>query len=161
MNREDLSILNSLLEGTERNVSRLANAAAFLYDCLDRVCWVGFYLSDEKGDLYLGPFIGKPACTIIRKGRGVCGTSAVEKRTVIVPDVTKFPGYISCDAAAKSEVVVPIFEGNEVLAVLDIDSGETGRFTEDGPAGDEIRLLEEAVKGIIPTGGRLQTLSRV
>ncbi|MDY5331593.1 MAG: GAF domain-containing protein [Porcincola intestinalis] len=150
MNHEDIDTLASLLEGTKHAVSRLSNAAAFINGCLDDVCWVGFYLCDESGDLYLGPFQGKPACIQIKRGRGVCGTALAENRTVIVPDVREFPGYISCDAAAMSEVVIPMHDGNgNVIAVLDIDSSTAGRFTQDGSAGQEINILEEIAELIL------------
>lgn len=150
MNNEDINTLASLLEGTKHAVSRLANAAAFLDEELEDVCWVGFYLCDREGNLYLGPFQGKPACIRIQRERGVCGTALAEDRTVIVPDVRKFPGYISCDAAAMSEVVIPMHDGNgNVIAVLDIDSSTVGRFTQDGPAGQEINILEEIAELIL------------
>ena len=154
MNNEDINTLVSLLDGTEHAVSRLANAAAMIDECLDDVCWVGFYLCDEEGNLYLGPFQGKPACIRIKRGRGVCGTALAEDRTEVVPDVREFPGYISCDASAMSEVVIPMHDryGN-VIAVLDIDSSAVSRFTEDGPAGEEIRILEKAAECIIFTSG--------
>ncbi len=150
MNYEDINTLASLLAGTEHTVSRLANAASFLNECLDDVCWVGFYLCDEEGNLYLGPFQGKPACIRIKRGSGVCGTALAEDRTVVVPDVREFPGYISCDAAAMSEVVIPMHnrDGN-VVAVLDIDSSTVGRFTEGDSAGEEIEILTEIAKHVL------------
>ncbi len=150
MNKADARLLVNLLEGTDRSVSRLANAAAFLNDRLDDVCWVGFYLCDEEGNLYLGPFQGKPACIRIQSGHGVCGTALAEDRTVVVPDVREFPGYISCDAAAMSEVVIPMHnkDGN-VVAVLDIDSSTVGRFTEGGSAGEEIEILKEIAELVL------------
>jgi L-methionine (R)-S-oxide reductase len=150
MDQNDILTMSALLEGTERLISRLSNAAAFINDHMKDVCWVGFYLCDEQGDLYLGPFQGKPACIRIKRGKGVCGTVLSEDRTVIVPDVTEFPGYLSCDATAKSEVVIPLHDSSgEVAAVLDIDSSMTGRFTEAGAAGEEIRVLEAAAECIL------------
>ena len=150
MKYEDINTLASLLAGTEHTVSRLANAASLLNECLDDVCWVGFYLCDEEGNLYLGPFQGKPACIKIQRGRGVCGTALAENRTVVVPDVREFPGYISCDAAAMSEVVIPMHkkDGN-VVAVLDIDSSTVGRFTEGDSAGEEIEILTEIAERVL------------
>ena len=147
MTEKELPILRSLLSNCPHTISLLSNAAAFLYEQLDDVCWAGFYLVDEKGDLYLGPFQGKVACVSISAGKGVCGTSLSEKRTVIVPDVSLFPGYISCDADARSELVIPVKdnEGN-IIAVLDIDSGSKGRFSEDETKISEINILEKAVK---------------
>ena len=150
MNNEDVKLLKALLHGTDNLVSRLSNASAFINEALPDVCWVGFYLVNENGDLYLGPFQGKPACIRIKRGKGVCGTALSEDRTVIVPDVTEFPGYLSCDATAKSEVVIPLHDSSgEVAAVLDIDSSMTGRFTEAGAAGEEIRVLEAAAECIL------------
>lgn len=150
MSSEDINSLIRLLEGTDQTVSRLANAAAFISERMEDVCWVGFYLCDEKGDLYLGPFQGKPACIRIRRGSGVCGAALAENRVVVVPDVRKFPGYISCDAAAMSEVVVPVHDrAGNVVAVLDIDSAAVGRFTEDGASGEEIKVLSQAAECVL------------
>ncbi len=147
MTEKDLLSLEALLSNSSHQVSLLSNAAAFLYEKLGDVCWVGFYLVDDKGDLYLGPFQGRPACVSISRGKGVCGTSLAEGRTLIVPDVSKFPGYISCDAEARSEIVIPIKDNKgNVRAVLDIDSSSTGRFSEEEPAKTEIALLEKAAE---------------
>lgn len=150
MNYEDINTFTSLLDGTEHTVSRLANAAAFLNERLDDVCWVGFYLCDKEGNLYLGPFQGKPACIQIQRGRGVCGAALAEDRVVAVPDVRECPGYISCDAAAMSEVVIPMHnKDGYVAAVLDIDSSTPGRFTEGGSAGEEIEILAEIAERVL------------
>jgi len=121
--------LRALTDGVENTVTNLANAAALLYHSLDNINWAGFYLLD--GDrLLLGPFQGKPACTVIPVGKGVCGTAAAEGRTQLVADVHAFPGHIACDSASNSEIVVPLFKDGAVAGVLDIDSPVLSRFTE-------------------------------
>ncbi len=133
--------LSSLLEGETNRVANLSNASALLNQFLDRINWVGFYLLEENGELVLGPFQGLPACVRIPLGKGVCGTAAKSKQTMRVPDVHQFPGHIACDAASRSEIVVPILKEGKVIGVLDIDSPELDRF-------DEIdeKMLEEFVK---------------
>lgn len=121
--------LVSLLEGERNQIANLSNASALLNQFFDRVNWVGFYLT-EGDELVLGPFQGLPACVRIPFGRGVCGTSAKERKTVLVADVHQFPGHIACDAASQSEIVVPIIKDGQVLGVLDIDSPEKNRFDE-------------------------------
>lgn len=151
MNNEDVKSLEALLSGTDRLVSILSNAAAFINEALSDVCWVGFYLVNEDGDLYLGPFQGKPACINIKNGRGVCGSAASENRTVVVPDVRLFPGYISCDAAAMSEAVIPLHDKEgKVAAVLDIDSATVGRFSDENS--DEIKALQAVDRFIFSDG---------
>ena len=109
--------------------SNLANIAALLGSCLQRVNWVGFYLWDpERQALVVGPFQGLPACTIIPAGKGVCGAAVQTRQTQVVPDVALFPGHIACDSASRSEIVVPLIRGPEVLGVLDVDSPERNRF---------------------------------
>ena len=130
------SQLESLIDGVPYRIADLANASALLWQTLDRLNWAGFYLMDE-GKLVLGPFQGKPACIQIALGRGVCGTAAAEERTVRVEDVHLFPGHIACDCASNSEIVVPIRSRGRVVAVLDLDSPERGRFTEEDQAGLE------------------------
>jgi GAF domain-containing protein len=110
-----------------------------LYHSLDAVNWAGFYLFDGT-ELVLGPFHGKPACIRIAIGRGVCGTSAAEKRTVVVPDVEVFPGHIACDAASRSEVVVPMIRAGVLVGVLDVDSPVADRFSQ-----NDVALLEAVV----------------
>jgi len=107
----------------------LSNAAALIDYFLADVNWVGFYITKED-TLFLGPFQGRPACTRIRFGQGVCGTAAAEKKTLSVDDVDAFPGHIACDSDSKSEIVVPIVKGGTVFGVLDIDSPLEGRFDE-------------------------------
>ena len=136
-NYEELnSQLESLIDGVPYRIADLANASALLWQTLDRLNWAGFYLMDE-GKLVLGPFQGKPACIQIALGRGVCGTAAAEERTVRVEDVHLFPGHIACDCASNSEIVVPIRSRGRVVGVLDLDSPERGRFTEEDQAGLE------------------------
>lgn len=122
--------LTSLMEGCGHALPTLANAAALLCQELPGLNWAGFYL--RKGDrLLLGPFQGKPACTEILFGRGVCGTAAQTGRTQRVPDVHAFPGHIACDSASRSELVVPILRGDgRLLGVLDLDSPLPDRFSE-------------------------------
>lgn len=122
--------LKALLEGESNKIANLSNAAALLNQFMDRVNWVGFYLT-ENTELVLGPFQGLPACVRIPFGRGVCGTSAEQKATVLVEDVHQFPGHIACDAASQSEIVVPMVKKDgTLLGVLDIDSPEKSRFDE-------------------------------
>src|SRR3990172_535084 len=106
--------LKSLLTRKENLISNLSNFTATIKQAFDKVSWVGFYLFDGK-ELYLGPFQGKVACTIIQLGKGVCGAAAQQRKTIIVPDVNKFPGHIFCDADSKSEIVVPIFHKDNSL----------------------------------------------
>jgi GAF domain-containing protein len=120
--------IEGLLKGETDLVANLANVAAALKEQFGWL-WVGFYLVKE-GELVLGPFQGPVACTRIRKGRGVCGTSWAEGKTLIVPDVEAFPGHIACSSLSRSEIVVPIFKNGEVVAVLDADSAELATFDE-------------------------------
>ena len=120
-------------------VSNLSNAAAVLAN-YENINWCGFYLV-EGDNLYLGPFQGEPACTLIPFNKGVCGYCATSKKTVIVPDVNQFPGHIACSSASKSEIVVPIIVNKELKAVIDIDAPILNRFTF-----EDADLLEEAAK---------------
>jgi GAF domain-containing protein len=147
--------LAALLAGEHDLIANTANAAALLYNALPDLNWAGFYLlrpsaSGGHGggtgggalELVLGPFQGKPACVRIAIGRGVCGTAAAERRTMLVPDVHAFPGHIACDAASNSEIVVPMIRGardgsGELLGVLDLDSPKFGRFDAVDQAGLE------------------------
>ncbi len=121
--------LKALLEGETNQIANLANASALLNQFLNEVNWVGFYLLDDD-ELVLGPFQGLPACVRIPLGRGVCGTAVKENKTMLVDDVHQFPGHIACDAASRSEIVVPIVKDEKVIGVLDIDSPVTSRFDE-------------------------------
>jgi len=121
--------LDALLTGEPNVVANLSNASALLNQFLDRVNWVGFYVT-EGNQLVLGPFQGMPACVRIPFGRGVCGVAAETKTTQLVADVHQFPGHIACDSASNSEIVVPIIKDGNVIGVLDIDSPEKNRFDE-------------------------------
>lgn len=121
--------LGGLIHGEPSLIANLANASALLGQFLKDVNWVGFYLFDGT-ELVLGPFQGLPACIRIPLGRGVCGTSAGERRTLVVGDVHAFPGHIACDAASNSEIVIPVIKNDQLIGVLDIDSPLKGRFDE-------------------------------
>jgi GAF domain-containing protein len=133
--------IKGLLEGETDLVANLANVAAALKEQFGWL-WVGFYLVKE-GELVLGPFQGPVACTRIRKGRGVCGTSWAEGKTLIVPDVEAFPGHIACSSLSRSEIVVPVCKKGEVVAVLDADSVDLATFDE-----TDKRYLEAIVQAI-------------
>ena len=133
--------VKALMEGETDLVANLANVAAALKEQFGWL-WVGFYMV-KNGELVVGPFQGPVACTRIRKGRGVCGTSWEQAKTLIVPDVEAFPGHIACSSLSKSEIVVPIIRNGEVLGVLDADSADLDAFdTEDQ------RWLEEMMEAI-------------
>jgi L-methionine (R)-S-oxide reductase len=119
--------LRALLHDERDAIANMANAASLLYHSLPDLNWAGFYLMKD-GELVLGPFQGKPACVRITVGRGVCGAAAERRETVVVEDVHAFPGHIACDAASRSEVVVPILAGGDLVGVLDLDSPRVGRF---------------------------------
>ena len=132
--RELLPQLVSLVEDEPDLIANLANITAALRECVPDASWIGFYV--RRGDeLVLGPFQGKIACVRIAFGRGVCGTAAAQKRTVIVADVDTFPGHIACDAGSRSEIVVPILRDGQVVAVLDLDSYQLAAFDEVDAAG--------------------------
>jgi L-methionine (R)-S-oxide reductase len=134
--------LRALLEGEPDLIASAANMSSLLNWSLPGLNWVGFYLVDETtGDLLVGPFQGKPACVRIPLGKGVCGTAAQERRTVVVRDVHEFPGHIACDSASNSEIVVPIVAGDRLLGVLDLDSPEVARFDDADARGLE-KLVE-------------------
>ena len=122
-----LKQLEALLEGEKEPISIMANTSALLNESLEEINWVGFYLMRE-GELILGPFQGKVACMHIAVGRGVCGTAVAENQTQVVEDVHAFKGHIACDSASRSEIVIPIHKGDEVIGVLDIDSPILSRF---------------------------------
>lgn len=134
--------VKALMEGEADLVANLANVAAALKEQFGWL-WVGFYLVKD-GELVVGPFQGPVACTRIRKGKGVCGSSWAEARTLIVPDVEAFPGHIACSSLSRSEIVVPVIRDGDVLGVLDADSVELGAFDE-----EDQRWLEEVVDCII------------
>ncbi len=119
----------ALAEGCRKPLPVMANAAALLWQSLPEINWAGFYLLKD-GTLYLGPFQGKPACTVIAAGKGVCGTAVAEGRVQRVADVHAFPGHIACDSASRSEIVLPLRDGNGVIiGVMDIDSPVSDRFS--------------------------------
>lgn len=125
------------LLGNEKNfVANAANTAALLFQSLPGINWAGFYIAEED-QLVLGPFQGKPACVRIPFGKGVCGTAAAERKTIVVPDVSKFPGHIACDPASRSEIAVPLLNWGKLLGVLDIDSPDLNRFEDEDRDGIE------------------------
>jgi len=138
-----LSQFKALIGEEEDTIANFANISAALKQAFG-FFWVGFYIV-KRGELVLGPFQGTVACTRIRYGKGVCGTAWKEKRTVIVEDVNQFPGHIACDAASQSEIVIPLFHHDEVIAVLDIDSEHLNHFDE-----TDARYLQQIVKLLEP-----------
>ncbi len=138
----------ALAENVESEISNLANASALLYQTLADLNWAGFYLY-QGGELRLGPFQGKTACTRIAMGKGVCGTAAQRDETQVVEDVHRFPGHIACDGASNSEIVIPIHRDGALYGVLDIDSPLYGRFGAEEKEGLEkfVSALEEVLKG--------------
>ena len=132
--------LRALLQGERDLVANAANTSALIYDALPGLNWAGFYLY-KSGELVLGPFQGKPACVRIAMGKGVCGTAAAQRQTILVEDVHAFPGHIACDSASNSEIVIPLIRGNELLGVLDLDSPQHARF-----ASADARGLEALAK---------------
>lgn len=126
--------LAALLTGERNGLANAANMAAVLYAAMPSLNWVGFYFL-QGGELVLGPFQGTVACTRIAMGRGVCGTAAQRRETVIVPDVHAFPGHIACDAASRSEIVVPLIQDGRLLGVLDLDSPQLARFSREDADG--------------------------
>ena len=141
------SQLMSLSDGVGWDITILCNAAALLWDSLEDINWAGFYLV-RGGRLELGPFQGKPACTVIEIGKGVCGTAVAQDRTQLVKNVHEFPGHIACDSASNSEIVVPMHAGGNICGVLDIDSPILARFDEEDKAGLEafVRILESILE---------------
>lgn len=128
--------LEGLLHGETDPVANAANTAALLFDAMPGLNWAGFYFM-RGGELVVGPFQGKPACVRIAVGRGVCGTTVERKASILVEDVHAFPGHIACDAASRSELVVPLLRDGEVLGVIDLDSPSPSRFDTDDQAGIE------------------------
>lgn len=124
---ELLKIFPDLISGNPYDITLLANTSALLYEYLDHVNWVGFYIV-KQNELWLGPFQGKIACTQIPFSKGVCGTCATQKKTILVPNVHEFKGHIACDSASNSEICLPIIVHNELYAILDIDSPLLNRF---------------------------------
>jgi L-methionine (R)-S-oxide reductase len=147
---ELLAAARALVAGEKSLIANCANIASLIWHGVPRLNWAGFYLL-EKDELVLGPFQGKPACTRIKLGRGVCGTAGAEKRTILVPDVREFPGHISCDADSRAELVAPLLKDGRLIGVLDLDSPEPGRF---GPAE---KSLAEALAALAVEGSSLPT----
>ena len=135
--------LASLLESETDLVANAAQFSAFIYDTIADLNWAGFYLTtaskkaDAVPELLVGPFQGKVACARIPFGKGVCGTSAAERRTILVKDVHEFPGHIACDSASNSEIVIPLIVNDKVVGVFDIDSPSLARFTQEDQVGLE------------------------
>jgi GAF domain-containing protein len=128
--------LSSILAGERDFIANLANTSALLFHSLPDLNWAGFYLL-KNNELVLGPFQGKPACIRIAMGRGVCGSAAQRRQTIVVPDVHAFPGHIACDDASKSEIVVPLIKNDRLIGVMDLDSPVAGRFDEEDARGLE------------------------
>lgn len=126
--------LLSLLKGEHDFIANAANFSALLFNSLPNVNWAGFYFL-QGDELVLGPFQGNPACARIPLGTGVCGVAAQQLETIIVPNVHEFPGHIACDVASNSEIVVPLFDGERLLGVLDLDSPTVGRFDDQDAEG--------------------------
>lgn len=131
-----LSSARAVFDGERDRIANAANLAALIYHALPDLNWAGFYFWNGE-QLLLGPFQGKVACVRIELGRGVCGAAASHRRTQIVPDVHAFPGHIACDPASRSEIVIPLVRGEQLLGVLDLDSPVAGRFDAEDAAGLE------------------------
>ena len=142
--------LAALIRGVPHLTANLANASALLWQALPDINWAGFYLLEGE-TLVLGPFQGRPACIEIGPGRGVCGAAVAEDRTLLVPDVHRFPGHIACDSASRSEIVIPLHREGRVVGVLDIDSPTPDRFSAADKTGLEAfaRVLETEVKDLL------------
>jgi GAF domain-containing protein len=143
---EDLIVqMRSLLEGEHDFIANTANFSSLLYHTLPNLNWAGFYLC-RNGALILGPFQGQPACMHIELGKGVCGTAAQLRETVVVANVHEFPGHIACDGASNSEIVVPVIKEDRLLGVLDLDSPSFDRFDDDDARGlnELVAILIEA-----------------
>ncbi|HUR40617.1 MAG TPA: GAF domain-containing protein [Verrucomicrobiae bacterium] len=142
----------ALLDGERDAIANAANLASLVAHSLPDLNWAGFYFW-KGGELVLGPFHGKPACVRIALGKGVCGTAAQRRETVVVPDVHAFPGHIACDAASRSEIVVPLLRGEELLGVFDLDSPTPGRFDSEDREGLE-QLAQIYLHSLSPQAGR-------
>ncbi len=132
--RELVQQLAALFAGERNGLANAANMSALLYETLPDLNWAGFYFLQGR-ELVLGPFQGKVACVRIALGKGVCGTAAERRETIIVPDVDAFPGHIACDAASRSEIVVPLTRNGRLLGVLDLDSAQPDRFDQEDSSG--------------------------
>ncbi|HEY1283651.1 MAG TPA: GAF domain-containing protein [Steroidobacteraceae bacterium] len=138
--------LKALLAGERDVIANAANATSLIYGALPDVNWCGLYFLKE-GELVVGPFQGKPACVRIPLGKGVCGTAAAQRTTQVVPDVHAFPGHIACDAASRSEIVIPLLKKGNLLGVLDLDSPRLARFDDADRRGLE-RIAEVFVESV-------------
>lgn len=143
------SQLRSLVEGERDFVANAANVSSLLYHSLPDLNWAGFYLYKE-GELVLGPFQGEPACVRIAIGKGVCGTAAEIRQTVVVANVHEFPGHIACDSKSNSEIVVPLIKAQQLIGVLDLDSPLLSRFDDEDAQG-----LNELAKMFIEMSDKL------
>lgn len=132
--RELVRQLAALFAGERDGLANAANMSALIYEALPDLNWAGFYFLQGR-ELVLGPFQGKVACVRIALGKGVCGTAAERRETIIVPDVDAFPGHIACDAASRSEIVVPLMRDGRLLGVLDLDSARPDRFDQEDSIG--------------------------
>ena len=137
------SMLKGMVEGESDLIANTANFSALVFNSMPDLNWAGFYLH-KQGELVLGPFQGKPACIRIKPGRGVCGTALATATTQLVPDVHAFPGHIACDAASRSELVVPVFSKGQVIGVFDLDSPLPNRFDQADADGIQslVKVLE-------------------
>lgn len=133
--------VRAMVESNDWTMSTLSNVSALLNEFLPDINWVGFYLVRE-GQLHLGPFQGKVACTQIAIGKGVCGTAVAMNATQLVPNVHVFPGHIACDSASNSEIVIPLYIQNQLVGVLDIDSPNFNRFSHEDQVGLEAIIRE-------------------
>lgn len=144
--RELAEAAQAIVHGEPDTVANMANLSALIWQFLPQLNWAGFYRKVD-GELVLGPFQGKAACIRIPLGQGVCGTAAASGETQLVPDVHAFPGHIACDAASASELVVPVMRDGKVIAVIDLDSPQLGRFDAEDAAGIEAlaRVIAAAI----------------
>lgn len=144
-------VLEMIGEETDR-LANAANFAAFIFHEIPDVTWAGFYYADASGDLVLGPFQGKPACSRLPKGRGICGAAFAQRRSIVVDDVAAFADHIACDAGARSEIVVPLLVDNSPYGVFDVDSARLARFSREDERGIEclVTAFVHAVGGGSP-----------
>lgn len=139
--------LQSLIQNETDALANVANSAALLFNNMEEINWAGFYLYKDN-QLILGPFQGKPACIRIDMGKGVCGTAALNRESIVVQDVHQFPGHIACDEASASEIVIPIIKDDKLIGVLDIDSPTKARFSEEDRLGLQgyVDILSDQVR---------------
>ncbi|MEE1673190.1 GAF domain-containing protein [Agarivorans aestuarii] len=143
--------LEAILDKDLPYISNLANFSALMWLELEEINWVGCYLANQsKSQLFLGPFQGKPACTTIQVGKGVCGSAYEQQQTLRVENVHEFPGHIACDSASESEIVVPLYLNNELFGVIDIDSPRLNRFDSSDQIGIEylVKVLENKLSDV-------------